>query len=186
VNVTRALLLAGTGPLAVVALAACSGDDDAGPTAAPFVTDAADTTIAIPTEVTTTAPPTTAPPTTASPSTTEATTTTTTTTTEPEGVVAGLPTLGLLTAGSGLGERPLLQWETVDGAAAYVVTVNHPDGGPLWAWEGPATEVPYGGGPADDPDTTGARLDQAARWFVAAFDAEGRLLAVSGRVDIAP
>lgn len=178
-NVTRTLLLAGAGPLAVVALAACSGDDDAEPTAAPIVTDAAGTTTPVATAVATTATPTTA--TTTSPPTTEATTTT-----QPEGVISGLSTLELLTAGSGLGERPLLQWEAVDGAAAYIVTVNHPDGPPLWAWEGPATEVPYGGGPADDPDTTGARLDQPARWFVAAIDAEGRLLAVSDRVDIAP
>ena len=178
-NGTRPILGATLATLAVVSLA-CSGDDDAS-TTEPSAATAATTGG---TDVASTEPPTVAGSTIEAPATTEASTTTTTS--EPEGVVPGLPTLALLTSGSGLGARPLLRWEAVDGAAAYVVSVNAADGGPLWAWEGPAAEVPYGGGPADDPDTTGAQLTQPSTWFVAAKDADGALLAVSAAVDIAP
>jgi hypothetical protein len=181
--------------LAVVPLA-CSGDDDAetgpGPaaatsdsivaTTAPISVTPSSAELPASTDAATTMPTTVASTTT---STTEASTTTTTTTV-PDGVVPGIATIALLTNGSGLGARPLLRWEPVDGAAAYVLSVNAPGGGPLWAWEGSSTEVPYGGGPTDDPDTTGARLLQPATWFVAAKSADGGLLAVSARADIAP
>jgi hypothetical protein len=174
-------------PLAValvaVALTACSGgddDNDASSETAPATTAAAGDTVAGETApVATDASPATTP-------TTAASTTTSTSTTEAPGVVPDMATLALLTTGSGLGPHPLLRWEAVDRATAYVVTVNRPGGGPIWAWEGATTEVPYGGGPSDDPDTTGARLEEPATWFVAAKDTEGRLLAVSARADIAP
>jgi hypothetical protein len=172
--------------LAAATLTACSGGDDdeaVRSETAPASTAAASTTAADDQPADETAPASTDAP---SATTTPATSTTTTTTTQAPGVLPDVATLDLLTSGSGLGPRPLLRWEAVDGATAYVVTVNRPGGGPIWAWEGATTEVPYGGGPADDPDTTGARLEEPATWFVAAKDAEGRLLAVSGRVDIAP
>ena len=133
-------------------------------------TDPADTTVATePTEPTTTVVATSAP-----------------TTTIAEGVIPGTATITLLTHGTGLGARPLLRWEAADGAVSYVVSVNAPSGGPMWAWEGSVTEVPFGGGPADDPDTTGAQLVSPATWFVAALDADGVVIASSAPADLAP
>lgn len=103
-----------------------------------------------------------------------------------QGVIPGTATIALLTDGAGLGPRPLLRWEAADGAVSYVVSVNAPSGGPMWAWEGSVTEVPFGGGPADDPDTTGAQLVGPATWFVAALDAEGLVIATSATADLAP
>lgn len=109
-----------------------------------------------------------------------------TSTTVAAGVVPGTATITLLTSGSGLGARPLLQWDPVDQAVGYIVSVNAPSGGPLWTWEGPATTVPFGGGPADDPDTTGAQLTGPATWFVAAIDDQGRVIATSATAELSP
>lgn len=103
-----------------------------------------------------------------------------------EGVIPNTPPITLFTSGSGLGARPLLRWDAVESATAYVVSVNALDGGPLWTWQGSATEVPFGGGPADDPDTTGAQLTGPATWFVAAIDADGLVLATSAVADLEP
>jgi hypothetical protein len=193
VNGTRPIISAGLVLLAVVPLG-CSGDDDTAATGPP---ESATTATNQPAVATTGSaalagstaaqrPASTEPATTTESAATTERATTTTPTTAPEGVVPGVPTIELLTGGSGLGARPLLRWEPVDGAATYVLSVNAADGGPLWAWEGSTTEVAYGGGPTDDPDTTGARLLQPATWFVAARDADGALLAASAPVDIAP
>jgi hypothetical protein len=101
-------------------------------------------------------------------------------------VVPNVPGIAVHTAGAGVGARPLLAWDPVDGAASYVVAVTVPAGGPLWAWSGVATDVPYGGGPAADPDTSGAQLAQPSTWFVAAVDAGGLVLAASVITEIAP
>ena len=112
--------------------------------------------------------------------------TTSVATTVAAGVVPGTATITLLTSGSNLGARPILEWDPVDDAVAYVVSVNTPNGGPLWTWEGPANTVPFGGGPADDPDTTGAQLTGPATWFVAALDDQGRVIATSATAELRP
>lgn len=101
-------------------------------------------------------------------------------------VVPGIPTIVTTTSGTGLGARPVLRWEPAAGAASYLVGVVVPAGGPLWAWRGAGPEVAYGGGPVDDPDTTGAWLTQPAEWFVVAFDAAGAVVGVSAPAPIAP
>lgn len=103
-----------------------------------------------------------------------------------DGVIPGLPAMTVTASGSGLGARPMLSWTPVDGAVSYVVSVTVPGGGPLWAWWGAAAGVPYGGGPAADPDTTGAQLGEASTWFVAALDGDGHLLAASAASPIGP
>ncbi len=159
--------------LVVVLIAGCGGGDSAGP--------ATDEALSSSTERAATtdesAPSSTAP---------SLESTSTTTPTVAAGVIPATATITLLTSGSGLGARPLLQWEPVDQAVAYVVSVNDPSGGPLWAWEGPATAVPFGGGPADDPDTTGAQLTGPATWFVAAINDQGRVVATSATAELSP
>ena len=70
------------------------------------------------------------------PATTAVATTSPPTTTVAEGLIPDTATIALLTHGAGLGARPLLRWEAADGAVSYVVSVNAPNGGPLWAWKG--------------------------------------------------
>lgn len=119
------------------------------------------------------------------PGTTAGTTSQTTGTSSTQPAVPGTALMELLTPSEGLGERPLLEWAPVAGAVLYQVTVLEPDGAPYWSWQGEAASVAFGGGPADDPDTSGARLLTAKSWFVAAFDAAGDLLATSpiGRLE---
>ncbi len=101
-------------------------------------------------------------------------------------VVPGVEPIELLTTGDGLGVRPLLQWSAVEGAERYFLAVTTPEGEPWWVWSGTNTEVPFGGGPVDDPDTTGARLTRPLVWFVVAERADGTVLAASTRGDLAP
>jgi hypothetical protein len=167
--------------MVLLVLAACSGGgNDAGkaaPTAAPSATSA-------PPVTTDAAPGSGGSATTAStvaPAGTDATTTT-----AAPGVLPGLAPLTLLTAGEGLGIRPILQWNAVDGAAQYVVVVNTPEGGPYWTWQGADTQVAFGGGPIDDQDTIGARLISPKRWFVVALDEAGSPIAASDSVALGP
>jgi hypothetical protein len=155
--------------IAVVLMAGCGGGDDAGSsTDATFSSSPADTTADAVPAGTTPAVESTSMPTVAA------------------GVIPGTATITLLTSGSGLGARPILQWDPVDRAVEYVVSVNAPSGGPLWTWNGSSTMVPFGGGPADDPDTTGAQLTGPATWFVAAIDDQGRVIATSATAELGP
>lgn len=162
--------------IALILITGCAGGSDG-------ADSSSDTTLGTTTEPidTTRAPEPTAPE---PPISDESTSTTSTTTAE--GVIPETAVITLLTGGSGLGPRPLLQWEPVESAVTYVVSVNAPTGGPLWTWQGAATEVPFGGGPADDPDTTGAQLTSPATWFVAAIDTAGRVMATSPEAELTP
>jgi len=169
-------------PAVVVAvLAGCGGGGDGDEQVESTATSASTASVADTTEPVDTAA--TTQPT--EPATTEAATSAPTTTLA-DGVIPGTAAIALLTNGAGLGARPLLRWEAAEGAVSYVVSVNAPSGGPLWAWEGSVTEVPFGGGPADDPDTTGAQLVSPVTWFVAALDADGVVIASSAPADLAP
>jgi hypothetical protein len=119
-----------------LALTACS--DDSVSTTAPETTSGATTTTGADAGTTTTGP--------------QATSTTAPATTAPEG--AGQPlfegldaAVTLVTATSGGGGRPLLEWQAVDGADLYVVFLYAPSGEVYWVWSGAATAVHVGGEP---------------------------------------
>ena len=156
----------------VAALGACSGDDAADPGGADASPEAPTTTTASEgTGATTTTPEPVAPTPTAQSS----------TTLPPDPLLAGeLAEVVVATPEHGNPTRPLLGWESVDGAAEYEVVVFHPDGRPWWAWSGTTTEVVLGGLAAPDVvELGGPTATPGTTWGVFAFDAEGRLLAVS-------
>lgn len=101
----------------------------------------------------------------------------------------GLGTVTLTTPQTGGGVKPLLAWEPVDGAALYTVIVFAPDGGAYWAWEGESTSVTLGGGAPSSPpagDRAGPVLQAGMAWSVIARDADGAIIAASGRQLIGP
>ena len=78
--------------------------------------------------------------------------------------------ISLLTGESGLGEKPLLQWSSVDGAVEYSVVVLDEGGQVYWAWRGDGTEVPFGGGVDDGQPGQNAYLHGTMSWTVVAYD----------------
>ena len=98
----------------------------------------------------------------------------------------GLPEITLLTPMSGGGTRPILEWETVDGAAGYDVALNGPGGGIYWAGWATGTSIPVGGEPLIDPEFSGPSVSEGMTWSVAAYDADGYLVAISAMRPIAP
>lgn len=150
--------------LVVGVLAACGGDD---------------------------ATPTTTAPGAAATTTTTATGTTPTTVPDEEPAVdlparLGLLEITLLTPTSGGGTRPILEWEPVDGAAGYEVALNGPGGGIYWAGWATGTSIPVGGEPLIDPEFSGPSVSEGMTWSVAAYDADGYLVAISVMRPIAP
>jgi hypothetical protein len=76
------------------------------------------------------------------------------------------------------GSHPLMSWQPVDGATSYWLVVRDAGERPYWAWTGNDTSVRVGGG--DNPDTNQtAVVHDAMTWSVAAFDGQGRLIAIS-------
>jgi hypothetical protein len=92
----------------------------------------------------------------------------------------GLPSMVLLTPEEGVGERPDLAWETVDGATMYRVTVLGADGAFYWGWAGEETSVPLGGFPRLEDAAAGPRVVSGMTWTVVALDANLVPLAVGG------
>lgn len=92
----------------------------------------------------------------------------------------GLESMVILTPTEGVGERPDLAWEPVEGASTYRVTVLTPDGSFYWGWLGPETSVPLGGFPKLIDGATGPRVVSGMTWTVVAFDADMVPLAVGG------
>ena len=136
------------------------------------------------------ATPTTTTSGTAATTTTAETGTTTTTAGEVDEVdlpgVLGLPEITLLTPTSGGGTRPILEWEAVDGAAGYEVALSGPGGGIYWAGWATGTSIPVGGEPLIDPAYSGPSVSEGMTWSVAAYNADGYLLAVSAIRPIGP
>ena len=79
--------------------------------------------------------------------------------------------------------RPVLEWDPIDGADSYSVVVLDDAGEPYWAWSGPESEITLGGAPSSDFGV-GPIIGVDYSWSVAAFDADGVFLAVSGQVPI--
>lgn len=83
------------------------------------------------------------------------------------------------------GSHPTLSWQPVEGASSYWLALVDGTGAPYWAWTGPDTSVRVGGGDIADENQTAA-LHETMTWSVAAFDADGNLLALSPRASISP
>lgn len=96
-----------------------------------------------------------------------------------------LPGIELLTPMSGEGQRPVLTWDSVDGAASYLVVLRAaPEAPASWLWRGDRTEIRVGF--VTDPGLGGPEVRDGMVWSVLAFDADDVPLAQSGQRPIAP
>jgi hypothetical protein len=101
----------------------------------------------------------------------------------------GLAEIVLLTPTEGVGLKPRLEWEMVNGADRYALIIYHSNGQPYWAWEGSGTSVYLGGGDSETPppeNSAGPILVDGMTWGVMAFDTAGLLIASSTVRTISP
>lgn len=108
---------------------------------------------------------------------------------EPAGdpLFAGLDaTVTLVTDTSGGGARPLLEWDSVDGADHYSLYLYAASGDVYWSWTGYETSVHVGGEPRLDDGVPGPSVTDDMTWAVLAHDEAGLPLAVSEQRAIAP
>ena len=82
------------------------------------------------------------------------------------------------------GPRPLLAWESIDGATLYIVVVLGANGDPYWAWSGTETAINVGG--IDEPEALGAWVHESMTWTVSAQGPEGEVLALSSAAPLEP
>jgi hypothetical protein len=101
------------------------------------------------------------------------------------GPALGLPAMSVLTEPSD-SLRPLLAWESVDGAAGYSVTVWAPTGVGYWAWRTAATSVHLGGDPQLRDDVSGPSTTPGMTWSVLALDDDGAPIAASAETVLRP
>jgi len=114
----------------------------------------------------------------------EATTTEAPTTTEAAPTeladLDSLATITILTPTDGNGPRPLLEWEPVNGAVHYLLTVTPPDDVAYWAWSGAESMVWFGGTHEQPPDgVAGPTLFEPMELRVVAVDDADRIIAAS-------
>jgi len=88
----------------------------------------------------------------------------------------------LTTPGAGEGAWPVLEWDPVDDAATYSVTLYASSGEAYWRWRGETTQVRVGGFPEQPPEgsSLGPKVHEAMTWEVIARDANGSVIAQSG------
>jgi len=99
----------------------------------------------------------------------------------------GISDVLLLTDSSGVGAKPLFQWDSVTGASRYQLTVFDEDGKPYWAWEGANTQIYMGGTDTQPPeDSSGPSIEEAYTWTVVAYSSDGKVLAASEVRTISP
>ena len=98
----------------------------------------------------------------------------------------GLESIVVLTPQAGEGDRPELEWEPVEGASLYQVTVLAPDGSVYWGRTGPETSVPFGGFPRLVPAAAGPRIIAGMSWTVVAFDDSMVPMAIGGPLPLSP
>jgi hypothetical protein len=93
----------------------------------------------------------------------------------------------LLTAASGGGERPLLEWEPVEGADSYGLVLFDPEGEPYWAWLGYDTSI-YVTGLSEPPpvNSEGPIVVPCMTWTTTAYDSSGEPIAAGGPRSISP
>ena len=82
------------------------------------------------------------------------------------------------------GPRPMLAWDSIDGATTYDLIVLDAEGTPYWAWSGEETGVHLGG--VENPDAVGAWVFEPLTWIVTARDSEGEPLAMSAKAELLP
>jgi len=158
--------------LAVILIAsACSTADQATDAGAPATTESA----------TTTASSATAPSTT-----TAQQTTTTAAAPDVEPLLAGATPVLQGTPTEGVGLRPTLSWEAVDGADTYFLVVKDDTGLAYWSWLGTESSVPLGGAAFPEDIGNGPTIGPGYTWSVSAYAPDGTLLAISGDRPIAP
>ena len=102
-------------------------------------------------------------------------------------VFAEFPLVTLLgPAQTNAGVGPTFVWTPVDGAASYRLSVVSPDG-PIWVWEGTETTVALALRPDPRPASAPAlEIVAGSSWSVAALDAAGDLIAISGNRPVSP
>ena len=83
------------------------------------------------------------------------------------------------------GSHPTLAWQQVQGASSYWLVVHDAEGRPYWAWTGSGTSVRIGGGDRSETNQTAA-VHESLTWRVAAFDADGVLVALSETASLTP
>lgn len=102
------------------------------------------------------------------------------------GYLGFLPGMTLTTPTSGNGSRPLLAWESVEGADWYSVYLYGPDQGLYWSWQGRETSVPVGGRPQLNDKAPGPSVADGMTWSVVAYDNHDMPIASGGPRPIAP
>ncbi len=122
----------------------------------------------------------------------QATTTTTTATTttsiapQNEPLLVGADPVVRLTPTEGVGVRPTLGWEAVEGADSYFLVVKDEAGVPYWAWEGSESSIPLGGAEFPEDYGNGPTIGPGYTWSVSAYAADGTFLAISGDRPVSP
>ena len=119
----------------------------------------------------------------------QATTTTTTTTSvapQNEPLLVGAAPVIQLTPTEGVGPRPTLDWEAVEGAGSYFLVVKDDAGEAYWAWEGSETSIPLGGAEFPEDYGNGPTIGPGYTWSVSAYTSDGTLLAISGDRPVSP
>lgn len=167
--------------VAVVAAASCGGGDDAATPSSVPASDATADSADVPGTVST-------PLVAAAPESTDSESTTPSDTAQADTILAvpGAEVITQLTATSGGGARPLLEWEPVDGATEYVVIVFDADAQPYWSTITDRTATHVGGAEALPEGTDGPEIADGYSWAVYADDDSGTPIASSPSRPIAP
>ena len=101
--------------------------------------------------------------------------------------IPGMAEVVILTPSTDAGERPLLEWQPVEGATDYSLALTADDGGAYWAWRGASSSVWLGGSAEEPPaDASGPLLTQPMTLRVVAHGANGQIIAASAPTEIAP
>lgn len=164
---------------AVMVAASCGGGDDTAATADDST--AASTASSVEEQRVDTTPP--EPTESAAP---ESTVPAETAPAEPILAVPDAEVIAQTTATSGGGTRPLLKWEPVDGAAAYLVIVFTADAVPYWSTITDQPETHVGGAVAIPDGVDGPEVADGYSWAVYADDETGTPIASSPIRPISP
>lgn len=120
------------------------------------------------------------------PSATQQAPTTTSLAPQAEPLLAGANPVIQITPTEGVGLRPTLDWEAIEGADTYFLVVKDEAGTAYWAWEGSGTSIPLGGAEFPDGYGNGPTIGPGYVWSVSAYAGDGTILAISGDRTISP
>jgi len=102
-------------------------------------------------------------------------------------IFPGIIEMENLVPASGVGVRPLLDWQEVDNAVYDNIVVYEPDGTPYWAWRTKDTSVYVAGIDAPLPEEKeGPVIADGMTWQVTAENEDKAPIAVGGPWSIAP